>query len=81
MFQAGKEKRKAATDEYGTGLPATWISLASGRSAEPFGTIFLPAGLAIAQGIVARMGGDCLSDSRRHDHSPVPALTGCAILS
>ncbi len=54
-------------------------TLASGQSAEPFGTYFLPARLAVAQGIFARMGGDCLPGSRRHDQSPVPALPGCAI--
>lgn len=26
------------------------------------------------------MGGDCLSGSRRHDQSPVPALPGCAMV-
>ena len=39
----------------------------------------LPAGPAIAQGIVARMGGDCPAGSSRDDQSPVPALPGCAI--
>jgi hypothetical protein len=81
VVQAGKEKRNAATDEYGRACQPPWKSLASGRSAEPFGTTFLPARLAVVQGIVARMEGDCPAGSRRHDKSTVPALPGCAVLS
>ena len=50
------------------------------QRAEPHAIGLLPAGSAVAQGIVARMGGDCPAGSSRHDQSPVPALPGCAIV-
>lgn len=80
MLQAGRREAERHNRLIRAGPPATRKSLASGRSAEPFGTFFFPARLAIAQGIVARMGGDCLTGSRRHDQSPVPALPGCAMV-
>lgn len=46
---------------------------------EPRTIGLLPAGSAVAQRIIARMGGDCPAGSRRHDQSPVPALPGCAM--
>ena len=49
------------------------------QRAEPHTSCFLLAGPAVAQGIVAQIGGDCLAGSRRNDQSPVPALPGCAI--
>ena len=49
------------------------------QRAEPHAISLLPAGPVVAQGIVARMGGDCPAGSRRNDQSPVPALPGCAI--
>ena len=50
------------------------------QRAEPHAISLLPAGSAVAQGIVARMGGDCAVGSSRDDQSPVPALPGCAIV-
>jgi len=44
------------------------------QCAEPYALSLLPAGSAVAQGIFARMGGDCPAGSSRNDLSPVPAL-------
>lgn len=50
------------------------------QRADPHTIGLLPAGPAFAQGIFARMGGDCLAGSSRDDQSPVPVLPGCAIV-
>ena len=49
------------------------------QRADPHAISLIPAGPAVAHGIVARMGGDCRAGSSRDDQSPVPALPGCAI--
>ena len=49
------------------------------QRAEPHAIGLLPAGSAVAQGIVARMGGDYLAGTCQDDQSPVLTLPGCAI--
>lgn len=51
------------------------------QRAEPRAISLFPAGSAVAQGIVARMGEDSPAGSSQDDQNPVPALTGCAIAS
>jgi len=68
-----------AAHEYEAGHAPNPTSGTRPQRAVPHAINPLPARPAIAQGIVARMGGDCPAGSSRDDQSPVPALPGCAI--
>jgi hypothetical protein len=63
-----------AAHEYEAGRAPDLTSGMRPHRAEPHAISLLPAGSAVAQGIVARMGGDCLAGSSRDGQSPVPAL-------
>lgn len=80
MVQTGTEKRKAVADEYWRAhsrhleTPGWYQVEAPNPSARPS---FRPDWRS-RKGSLPEWGGDCLSGSRRHDQSPVPALPGCA---
>lgn len=67
-----------AAHEYEAGHAPDPTSGTSPQRAEPRAISLLPAGSAVAQGIVARMGGRLPSRLQSDDQSPVPALPGCA---
>lgn len=78
--RAGKEKRNAATDEYGRAcLPHgnSWHQVEVPNLSAPFS--FRPDWPS-RKGSLPNWRGDCLAGSRRHDQSPVPALPGCAMI-
>ena len=78
LFEAGTRPASTAGPEYEAGLRARPDHWHQAATRQPRATRLLPARPAVAQGIVARMGGDCPAGSRRDDQSPVPALPGCA---
>jgi hypothetical protein len=81
VFQTGISRISMPSDEIRRGATRTTRPLVRGRIApNPRAISLLPAGSAVAQGIVARIGGDCPAGSSRDDQSPVPALPGCAIV-
>ena len=64
MFQTGILRISMPSDEFEGGATRTTRPLARGCIApNPRAISLLPAGSAVAQGIVARMGGDCPAGS------------------
>ena len=64
MFQTGVSRISMPSDEFEGGATRTTRPLARGCIApNPRAISLLPAGSAVAQGIVARMGGDCPAGS------------------